>query len=162
MLVNKIYFKGITYNEEEITKRVYKLKKFFENLAELALNDNNDFCYDINIIMDKDMTANMKESEDSFEIFYLHVNIIKENDSSNDSSTVTFDNGKNTMNNRYSDDMLMIVRLESLVKVLLGASSMEFVTSPNINRKSIEKELDLFKKLAFKYKRKREDVNENK
>ena len=158
MLANKIYFKGITYNEEEITKRVYKLKKFFENLAELALNDNNDFCYDINIIMDKDMTANMKESEDSFEIFYLHVNIIKENDS----STVTFDNGKNTMNNRYSDDMLMIVRLESLVKVLLGASSMEFVTSPNINRKSIEKELDLFKKLAFKYKRKREDVNENK
>ena len=59
MLVNKIYFKGITYNEEEITKRIYKLKKFFENLAELALNDNNDFCYDINIIMDKDMTANM-------------------------------------------------------------------------------------------------------
>ena len=45
MLVNKIYFKGITYNEEEITKRVYKLKKFFENLAELALNDNNDFCF---------------------------------------------------------------------------------------------------------------------
>ena len=144
MLVNKIYFKGITYNEEEITKRIYKLKKFFENLSELALNDNNDFCYDINIIMDKDMTANMKESEE------------------NDSSTVTFDNGKNTMDNSYSDDMLMIVRLESLVKVLLGASSMEFVTSPNINRKSIEKELDLFKKLAFKYKRKREDVNENK
>ena len=158
MLVNKIYFKGITYNEEEITKRVYKLKKFFENLAELALNDNNDFCYDINIIMDKDMTANMRESEVSFEIFYLHVNIIKENDS----STVTFDNGKNTMNNSYSDDMLMIVRLESLVKVLLGASLMEFDTTPNINRKSIEKELDLFKKLAFKYKRKREDVNENK
>ena len=158
MLVNKIYFKGITYNEEEITKRVYKLKKFFENLAELALNDNNDFCYDINIIMDKDMTDNMRESEDSFEIFYLHVNIIKENDS----STVTFDNGKNTMSNSYSDDMLMIVRLESLVKVLLGASLMEFDTTPNINRKSIEKELDLFKKLAFKYKRKREDVNENK
>ena len=56
----------------------------------------------------------------------------------------------------------MIVRLESLVKVLLGASLMEFDTTPNINRKSIEKELDLFKKLAFKYKRKREDVNENK
>lgn len=70
--------------------------------------------------------------------------------------------GKNTMNNSYSDDMLMIVRLESLVKVLLGASLMEFDTTPNINRKSIEKELDLFKKLAFKYKRKREDVNENK